>query len=149
MTIAASLETSCEHRVYYRKGRSMVRNSGSQLRDSPSVLLDTELALHVGLALMAELGATRRATKTVMRWTGVSDRTARFWLHGQSSPSGVHLIALAAACPAVMKVLLRLTGNADLEIGVRLREIEDSLEQALVVIRSSRRTEPVNAARSG
>tara|TARA_E500000305_G_C3952830_1_gene203053 strand:- start:27 stop:383 length:357 start_codon:yes stop_codon:yes gene_type:complete len=115
----------------------MVRNSGSQLRGSPFVLSDAELAMHVGLALMAELGATRRATKTVMRWTGVSDRTARIWLHGQASPSGAHLVALAAASPAVMKVLLRLTGNADLEVGIRIREIEIGLEQALVVIRST------------
>lgn len=104
------------------------------------MLTDPELAMHVGLALMSELGASRRATKTVMRWTGVSDRTARIWLRGQASPSGVHLIALAAESPAVMKVLLRLTGHADLEVGIRLREIEVGLEQALIMIRRSRQT---------
>lgn len=120
------------------KGRSVVRNTGSRLRNSGQLLSDSELAMHVGLALMSELGATRRATKTLMRWAGVSDRTARIWLHGQSSPSGAHLIVLAAASPAVMKVLLRLTGNEELEVAVRLRDIESGLEQTLAQIRELR-----------
>lgn len=116
----------------------MVRNSGSQLRNSPFVLTDSELAMNIGLALMDELGATRRATKTVMRWTGVSDRTARIWLHGQASPSGANLISLAAESPAVMKLLLQLTGNEDLEIGIQLREVENDLAQILMQIRKFR-----------
>lgn len=124
----------------------MVRNTGTQLRNSVLMLSDSELAMHIGLALMSELGASRRATKTVMRWTGVSDRTAQKWLHGQTSPSGVHLIALAAESPSVFRVVLKLTGNADLEIGIQLREIEAGLEHALAQIHTLRRNDGSNLA---
>lgn len=92
--------------------------------------------MHVGLALMAELGATRRATKTVMHWTGVSDRTAQAWLHGKASPSARHLLTLGAHSPAVMRVVLRLSGHDDLEIGIGLKEIEAALMGALELLRT-------------
>lgn len=93
--------------------------------------------MHIGLALMGELGATRRATKTVMHWTGVSDRTAHAWLHGKVSPSARHLIALGAHSPSVMRVVLRLSGHGNLEIEIRLKEIEAKLMGALELIQIS------------
>lgn len=88
------------------------------------------------LALRDELGASRRATKTVMRWTGVSDTTARAWLQGRVGPSGLHLLALAANSPAVMIVVLRLTGHDELEICLGLKEIEAGLDDILAQIRA-------------
>lgn len=116
----------------------MVRNTGSQIRDSRFVLADSALAEQIGQALSTELGASRRATKTVMRWTGVSDRTARSWLHGRVSPSGLHLLALAAYSAPVMLLVLRLTGHQDLEIVLETQEIEARLELALVHVQAIR-----------
>ena len=45
--------------------------------------------------LRRELGPTHQAIKTVMRWTGASERTAKYWLSGERGPSGEHLIRLA------------------------------------------------------
>ena len=114
----------------------MVPKSGSQLRDSRFVLSEAALAEQIGEALREDLGATRRATKTVMRWTGVSDRTARAWLQGRASPSGLHLIALAARSQPVMVRMLRLTGHGDLGLAMCLGEIEAGLEQALGHVRA-------------
>ncbi len=114
----------------------MVRKNISQLRDSRFVLAETDLAAQIGQALQEELGASRRATKTVMRWAGVSDTTARAWLQGRASPSGVHLLALAAHSHLVMIVLLKLTGHEGLEIGLRLQEIEEGLLQTLDQVRA-------------
>lgn len=114
----------------------MVRKSASQLRDSLFVLSDSDLAVQIGEALRDELGATRRAAKSVMRWTGVSDTTARAWCHGRTSPSGIHLVALAAHSDAVMSVLLRLTGHTDLELGLDLQTIEQGLIKALAHVHS-------------
>lgn len=114
----------------------MVRKTVSQLRNSRVALADSELAAQIGDALREELGTSRRATKTVMRWTGVSDTTARSWLQGRSSPSGLHLIALAAQSRSIMMVLLRLTGYGDLELGLELREIEAGLVRALAHVRT-------------
>ena len=116
----------------------MVRKTGSQLRDSRFVLAESMLAEQIGDALRDELGASRRATKTVMRWTGVSDTTARAWLQGRASPSGLHLLALAAHSSPVMFTVLRLTGHADLELVLNLREIEAHLQLALTHVQSIR-----------
>ncbi len=112
----------------------MVRKSASELRDSQS---DLKLAIELGKALRGELGASRRATKTIMRWTGVSDTTARSWLQGVSCPSGSHLLALASHSLAVMIVVLQLTGHENLEIGLDLRTIERSLAEALILVREA------------
>lgn len=112
----------------------MVPKNRSRLRDSPFVLSDSTLAAQIGEALQDQLGASRRATKTVMRWTGVSDTTARAWLHGRASPSGLHLLELAAHSEPVMVVIMRLTGHEGLELGLRLHEIEEGLRNALAHI---------------
>ena len=70
-----------------------------------------------------------------MRWTGVSDTTARFWLCGRVSPSGAHLVTLAANSPSVMAVFLALSGHRDLEVALDIRKIEADLEQALITVR--------------
>ena len=114
----------------------MVRKNISQIRDSRFSLVESVLAAEIGQALRDELGASRRATKTVMRWTGVSDTTARAWLQGRVGPSGLHLLALAANSPAVMIVVLRLTGHDELEICLGLKEIEAGLDDILAQIRA-------------
>ena len=100
-------------------------------------MLDSDLAQQIGGALRQELGATRQSSKTIMRWTGVSDTTARSWLCGRVSPSGAHLVTLAANSSSVMTVFLTLTGHSDLEVGLDLRRIETGLEQALVTVRGA------------
>ncbi len=113
----------------------MVRKTVTQLRDSRFVLLESDLAQQIGDALRQELGATRQSSKTIMRWTGVSDTTARSWLCGRVSPSGAHLVTLAANSPSVMTVFLTLSGHSDIEVGLDLRRIETALEQALFTLR--------------
>ena len=65
----------------------------------------------VGQALRLEVGESRRAVKTIMRWTGVSDRTARNWLSDTSGPSGYHLARLAARSDAVLETFLTMSGR--------------------------------------
>lgn len=115
----------------------MVLNSGTRVPDSPLVLTDSELAVQIGHALTTELGASRRAAKTVIRWTHVSDRTARKWLHGYASPSGLHLLALAANSPSVMTLILELTGHSDVVLALELQAVERDLERALARVRES------------
>src|SRR4051794_1905189 len=51
-------------------------------------------ALTIAEALTSELKGTHRAIKTVTKWTGASERTAKNWLSGRRGPSGQHLIVL-------------------------------------------------------
>ena len=114
----------------------MVRKTVSELRNSRSVVSDSDLAAQIGAALQKELGASRRATKSVMRWTGVSDTTARAWLHGRVSPSAIHMVALAANSDSVMTLLLELTGHEGLKLGLEVQTIEKALVRALAHVQS-------------
>ena len=114
----------------------MVPNNGSQLPFSRPSLSDEQLAAQIGRALQSELGESRRAIKTVMGWASVSDHTARSWLYGRSSPSGLHLLMLASHSSLVMATVLRLTGHGEIEIGLNLQLIESGLEKALLEVRA-------------
>lgn len=59
-------------------------------------------------ALRQELGPTHQAIKTAMRWTGASERTAKYWLSGERGPSGEHLILLAQHSDAVLVTILTM-----------------------------------------
>ena len=116
----------------------MVPNSGSKVLGTCAHLSDAVLAQMIGAALKAELGGTRQATKTVMRWTHVSDHTARSWLNGQTSPSSLHLIELATHSKNVMTVILQATEHPGLAFAHDLEAVENVLETALAHIRALR-----------
>ncbi len=70
-----------------------------------------EFAKAISTALREELGSSHVAAKTVMRWTGASERTAKNWLAGTHSPCGRHLILLARESDVIMATLLMLAGR--------------------------------------
>ena len=116
----------------------MVPNSGSKLRGAANGLSDAALAHMIGAALKTDLGGTRQATKTVMRWTHVSDHTARSWLNGHTSPSSLHLLELASQSDNVMGVILKATGHTSMELAHDLIAVERTLETALARVRHLR-----------
>src|SRR3954470_9728766 len=77
-------------------------------------------ASSIAEALRTELGQSHRATKTVMRWTGASDRTAKNWLSGCCGPSGRHLICLARESDTVLATVLGLAGRNRHMVGADL-----------------------------
>ena len=68
--------------------------------------VDAEFEQAIAAALKGELGSTHRAIKTVMGWTGASERTVKHWFAGTHGPSGQYLIALARHSDAVMMYFL-------------------------------------------
>ena len=72
----------------------------------------------IAAALRAELGNSHQAVKTVMRWTGVNERTAKNWLAGTSGPRGEHLIELIRHSDSLLDAVLRLA-NRDQSIASR------------------------------
>jgi hypothetical protein len=77
--------------------------------NGPTVHLAADQAAYrkaIADTLRRELGPTHQAIKTVMRWTGVSERTAKYWLSGERGPSGEHLIRLAQHSDAVLITML-------------------------------------------
>lgn len=99
--------------------------SGSHKEDYAGAIAD---------ALRTELGQSHRATKTLMRWTGASDRTAKNWLGGYCGPNGGHLVQLARESDTVLSTLLALAGRHQHMLGADLLSIRGGLVVALEVV---------------
>ena len=93
-----------------------------------------EYASSIADALRTELGRSHRATKTLMRWTGASDRTAKNWLSGCCGPSGSHLIQLARESDIVLAAVLGLAGRNRHLVGADLLQIRAALANATTLI---------------
>jgi len=79
----------------------------------------------IAAALRLELGATHRAVKTAMRWTGASERTVKNWLSGDYGPNGEHLVQLLRNSETVLQALLILAdrrGSMPESTLIKLRE---------------------------
>jgi hypothetical protein len=88
----------------------------------------------IAAALMSELGDTHRAIKTVMRWTGTSERTVKNWFAGTSGPSGEHLIAIVRQSDAVFDSVMLLAGRNEIAAAKRLVDARDTLVAMLEII---------------
>lgn len=88
----------------------------------------------IAAALKRELGGSHRAIKIVMRWTGVSERTAKNWLAGSHGPAGEHLVELMRNSNEVLAAVLSLAGRGELRIGAGLHETRKTVLQLLEVL---------------
>ncbi len=95
---------------------------------------DNGYAAAIASALKEELGSTAQATKTVMRWTGASDRAAKYWLSGTRGPDGLHLILLARNSDAVLHSLLRMADRDVYELAIELNAAKAALSRAVALI---------------
>nr|AWL93050.1 hypothetical protein CIT37_13180 [Bradyrhizobium ottawaense] len=77
--------------------------------------------------LRSELGNSHQAQKTLMRWTGANERTAKNWLSGSNGPSGEHLLQLMRNSDRVFEFVLRLSRRPALPSNQRLEEVRNSL----------------------
>jgi hypothetical protein len=89
----------------------MFPKKGKEFPKSAKRISPDEFAKSISTALREELGSSHIAAKTVMRWTGASERTAKNWLAGTCGPSGCHLILLARESDVIMATLLVLAGR--------------------------------------
>lgn len=77
--------------------------------------------------LKAELGNSHQAHKTLMRWTGANERTAKNWLSGANGPSGEHLLQLMRNSDQVFEFVLKLSQRPAVLSNRRLVEIRNCL----------------------
>ena len=88
----------------------------------------------IAAALKGELGSTHRAIKTVMRWTGASERTVKHWFAGTHGPSGQNLIALARHSDAVLMYFLVRANRPSLSVGIQLISMRTKLLELVETI---------------
>ncbi len=81
----------------------------------------------VAKALNAELGTTHQGVKTVMRWTGASERAVKHWFAGTHGPNGEYLIALMQHSDLVLTELLLAADRRSLCVGTQLSELRVKL----------------------
>jgi hypothetical protein len=88
----------------------------------------------VARALRDELGSSHQAVKTVMRWTGASERTVKYWLAGTNGPSGEHLVALARNSDEILRVFLIAAERSPSIITVKLDQLRTALQETMDAI---------------
>ena len=95
---------------------------------------ETDFAMLIAQALKAELGSTHRAVKTVMRWTGASERTVKHWLAGTHAPDGAHLIGLVRHSDEVLSDFLQAAERGNVVFAVELVDLRSRLLEIVELI---------------
>ena len=85
----------------------------------------------IAAALFYELGGAGRAAKTTIKWTGVTERTAKNWISSSYGPSGEHLLELMRHSDAVFFAILGLAGRNEALAMSRIEHIKQDLERVL------------------
>jgi hypothetical protein len=79
-------------------------------------------------ALRADLSHSHQAIKTLMRWTGANERTAKNWLSGANGPSGEHLLEIIRHSDLVFEGVLSLIDRKAVLSLRKLEEVHDALQ---------------------
>jgi hypothetical protein len=87
--------------------------------------------------LRTELGGTRVATKTVMRWTGAGERTVKTWFGGVSGPNGEHLIRLIRHSDAVFTLVINRSGRTQVDAWAANARAQRHMLSALAVLQGA------------
>ncbi len=112
----------------------MFPKKGRKFPIGRDTITDAEFAQVIGSALKVEFGSTRNAAKTIMKWTGVSGRTAKNWLNGTNAPSGVNLILLARESNAVLKAMMLMAQRPEMSLGANLISLKRLLADTMAAL---------------
>src|SRR5690349_21775144 len=112
----------------------MLPKTGKRLPTSGGRFGRTGYAALIADVLQSELGHSHHAHKTLMKWTGANERTAKNWLSGSNGPSGEHLLQLVRNCDSVFECVLKLADRRALVSNRRLAELRDSLQSTSTLL---------------
>ncbi|MEQ1537890.1 MAG: hypothetical protein ABL928_03100 [Sphingorhabdus sp.] len=112
----------------------MFPKKGNSFPIGRDALTDAEFAQVIGSALKVEFGSTRHGAKTIMKWTGVSQRTAKNWLNGSNAPSGMHLMLLARESNAVLKAIMLMAERPEMSLGASLLSLKRLLTETMAAL---------------
>jgi hypothetical protein len=95
-------------------------------------------AAMIAAALRVELGDSHRATKTVMRWTGASERTVKHWLAGRHGPGGAYLVDLMRESEAVLEAMLAAADRRDAVVAARVLAAHGAIVEVMGMVKRER-----------
>jgi hypothetical protein len=90
----------------------------------------------IAFALEQQLGASHRAVKTVMAWTGANERTVKNWLSGKNGPSGEYLVEVVRRSDLALTAFLKLAGRDELAGRMAVFEARNHLQNTVNFIDS-------------
>jgi hypothetical protein len=129
-----SIESIC---IYNPKGAKLGNKfpvAGNPLRKPQLDTPESAYEQAIAQALQRELRGSQRALKTLMRWTGASERSAKNWYTGASGPNGANLVALMRHSNAVYETVLRLARRYDERSGDQADAIRARLTESLSLL---------------
>jgi hypothetical protein len=116
-----------------KKGNGLPK-MGNSLHLTKHTTVTVDYESQIATALRRELGGSHKAVKTLMRWTGASERTSKNWLSGSTGPNGVHLILLMGFSDAVFEVVLKLSKRALDHSSERMASARYLIEKAVSLL---------------
>lgn len=99
-------------------------------------------ALEIAAALQKELGQSHRTIKTVMGWTGASERSVKSWITGESGPSGGYLVALIRHSDQVLESVLQMADRHREVASTKLPELAELMSEVLELIERATGEDP-------
>lgn len=117
-----------------RKMGSGLPKKGNPLHLTKHTDLAVDYESHIAAALRQELGGSHKSVKTLMRWTGASERTSKNWLSGSAGPNGVHLVQLMSVSDAVFDAVLKLSNRRSDLSSERMASARSLIEKAVTLL---------------
>lgn len=99
----------------------------------------TTYAELIARALRSELGNSHRAAKTVMHWTGASERTVKHWLSSHHGPGGDYLVVLMRQSDAVCEAILEAAGRHDAVLAARMLAAHGTMVEVMAMVERERK----------
>lgn len=93
--------------------KGMLLHPWSGLTQSPKAYAEL-----IADALRQEHDGTHRTVKTIIRWTGASERSVKNWLSGECGPGGCYLMRLFVKSAAVRTLILDLCVDVEVPLPV-------------------------------
>lgn len=93
-------------------------------------------------ALVTELGATHRAAKILMGWTGAGERTVKHWLAGTHGPAGGYLIVLMRESESVFRTVVEAAGRSGMGMAPRGPQAPDRTRETAALPRMEQAAGP-------
>jgi hypothetical protein len=112
----------------------MFPKNGNKLPRLNDKQQEADFAKAISKALAADVGGSHIAAKTIVLWTGASERSARHWLNGDYGPKGWHLLMLARNSPTTMRAILSLAGHPDIELNIEVAVARAALARAISML---------------
>lgn len=126
------MRDTANEKCYLPRGRNEFPKAGNILRrvqrDKHGASAASE---QIAAALRLDLGDTHRAIKTIMAWTGASERSAKNWITGATTPSAEYLIELMAQSEPVLRAVLELAKRGNSPASIQLPRLRQQLLEAI------------------